>query len=158
TVISGQGLQGRLPLGWSPIAAIDISPAGVTLGQPAALTAPNAVGLPAGTSVTVAPYDASRHDWIVAGTPPVRAGGRWIARVLGARGQVVCVAADDAPSTPAIPAVGDPLGAAADAAVPLDATATGEVVPRSAPPGDQARAVGRVLLRHSAPLSSGTVV
>ncbi|MGE5243269.1 MAG: Ig-like domain-containing protein [Betaproteobacteria bacterium] len=158
TPISGQGLKDRLPFGWSPVAAVDISPAGLTFSQTASLAVPNAASLAAGAGVVVATYDTSRHAWIAVGTAQVSGDGRSIVVPLAATGQIACVAADDAPFTPATPAIGDVLGGSPGVALPADITATGTVVPRSAPPGDKARAVGRVLLRSTAPLPSGTVL
>ena len=87
TPISGQGLAGRLPYGWSPIAAVDLAPHAIVLAQPGALTMPNVAQLAAGASVVVATDDPARHDWIAAGTAQVGADGRSITVALNATGQ-----------------------------------------------------------------------
>jgi hypothetical protein len=158
TLISGQGLAGRLPSGWSPVAAIDVVPAGVTFGQPVTMTVPNVAGLDAGADVVVAAYDTNRHAWVVVGSSRISADARSIALAPSATGQIVCLVADDQPSPPASAAAGDLLPGTDAQSVPADVTASGEVVPRSAPPGDETRAVGRILLQHSTPLSSGAVI
>ena len=64
TPISNQGLLGVLPLGWSPIAAVDLQPAGRRFTQGATLRLPHADTLPAGVPVTLARYDAvQRGGW-----------------------------------------------------------------------------------------------
>ena len=158
TPISGQGLAGRLPYGWSPIAAVDLAPHAIVLAQPGALTMPNVAQLAAGASVVVATYDPARHGWIAAGTAQVSADGRSIAVALNVTGQIACLAADDPPFAPPVPAAGDVLAGIAGISLPGDATGSGDVVPRSAPPGDHARAIGRVLVGHANALPSGTTV
>jgi len=44
TQISGQGLQGRLPFGWSPVAAVDVAPHGLALSVAASVSIPNLFG------------------------------------------------------------------------------------------------------------------
>ena len=64
---------------------------------------------------------------------------------------------DSAPFTPAEPALGTVLtGVDRPANQTTGLTAVGDVVPRSAPPGDDARATGRVGLTTPAPAPSGT--
>ena len=88
TTIGAQGLQGRLPLGWSPVAAADISPAGLVFDQPVPLTMPNVASLPANAGVVVASYDRARHEWVVRGTTQVSADGRTIAITVGSSGNL----------------------------------------------------------------------
>jgi PKD repeat protein len=158
TWISGQGLASQLPVGWSPVAAVDISPAGISLGQPAALTVPNVASVAANTEVLVATYDGGLHGWRVLGTSRVSADGRSVPLAMTATGQVVCLLADDAPFNPPPAVAGDLLSASSAAQAANDVTLSGEVIPRSAPPGDQVRAIGRILLQHPTALPSGTTV
>ena len=158
TPISAQGLEGRLPLGWSPIAAVHVAPADLALGQSGSLTMPNVASLTANREVTVATYDGVRHDWIVTGTAHVGADGRSILLPLSVTGQIVCLASDDPPFVPPAPAPGNVLTGVSSPASPGDVTTSGDVVPRSAPPGDQAKAIGRVLAGHANTLPSGTVL
>ncbi len=158
TLISGQGLASQLPVGWSPLGAVDVSPAGISLGQPASLTVPNVASLAANTEVVVATYDGGLHGWTVLGTSRVSTDGRSVPLTITATGQVVCLLADDAPFNPPPAVAGDVLPGPSAAQAADDVTISGEVIPRSAPPGDQVRAVGRILLQHPTPLPSGTSV
>ncbi len=158
TPISGQGLEGRLPFGWSPVAASDIAPAGLSLGQPGTLTIPNAASLPAGAEVTIVAYDSLQHDWIVAGAARVSDDRRSIALPVNVTGQIAGVVPDEAPFAPPAVSAGAVLSGIAGVMLPADVTASGEVLPRSAPPGDQARAIGHLLVGHGNTLPSGTVV
>ncbi|MDR4506574.1 MAG: Ig-like domain-containing protein [Candidatus Scalindua sp.] len=51
TSISGQGLRGRLPLGWTPLVSVEITPDEVIFQQPAKLLVPNNYGLSAGNQI-----------------------------------------------------------------------------------------------------------
>ena len=158
TPISAQGLEGRLPLGWSPIVAVDLAPGDLALGQAGSLTVPNVASLAANAEVTVVAYDRVRHDWMVTAVAHVGTDGRSIVLPLNVTGQIVCLAADDPPFVPAGMAPGNVLTGLSSPAPPGDVTTSGDVVPRSAPPGDQAKAIGRVLAGHANALPSGTVL
>src|SRR5262249_29043757 len=71
TPISQQALRGRLPFGWSPVAAIDVGPADLALQKPAALTVQSSTALPPGAAPVLAFYDAAAHAWISLGAPDV---------------------------------------------------------------------------------------
>jgi hypothetical protein len=91
TPITPQGLSGRLPLGWSPVAIADIGPAGLRFAQPTTLRLPNAASVPANSDVQVATYDLSRHAWVGHAPGRVTADGRAIEIALEASGQVAAV-------------------------------------------------------------------
>src|SRR5581483_4512600 len=148
----------QLPGGWSPIAAIDVGPGGLVFGQTAALTAPNVGALPSNADVVVVRYDVGAHQWIAVGPSRVSADGWTIAFAVSGTCQFAAVAADDAPSTPPAAQPDAPLAGVATVEIPDAATATGEVVPRSAPPGPDVRSVGSVLVQNTAPLPSGSVL
>src|SRR5262249_29887909 len=112
----------------------------------------------ANSEVVVAAYDAGGHVWVATDSARVSGDGRSILVSIARTGQIACLAPDDAPFTPPPAQVGSPIVGVAAAPLPAGVTATGEVLPRSAPPGDQARATGRVLLQHVAALPSGAVV
>jgi RHS repeat-associated protein len=158
TEISNQGLQGRLPPGWSPIAAVDVQPSGLTFGQPAELRLPNTRNLPGGSEVTAVFYDPQVHSWIGIEPAQVTADGTHLALPLHTSGQVALLLPDTAPSVPPAARIGQPLQGVAPIPMPAERTATGEVVPRSAPPGEEARATGTIVLETAEPLPSGTPV
>ena len=134
-MISAQGLAGQLPLGWSPVAAIDVAPAAITLGQPAAVSLPNIAAISANTDVLVATYDGGRHGWTMLGSSRVSADGGSIPLTITTTGQFVCGIADDAPFAPPAAVAGDLLAGVSAQQLALDVTMSGDVIPRSAPPG-----------------------
>ena len=157
TLLSAQGLGALLPAGWSPVAAVDIEPASIAFGFPLALTLPNTASLPSNITLAVARFDASSHEWTSAGTATIDAGGLTLRTTIERSGQFALLVPDAAPFTPAEPTPGAPLtGIDRPANQTTGVTAVGEVVPRSAPPGDDARALGRVGLTTPAPAPSGT--
>ena len=158
TEISNQGLAGRVPLGWSPVAAVEIAPATLRLEQPATLRLPNLDGLAPQANVVMARYDAARRAWFAVDPAQVSPDGAALVSSVREPGQYVALVADAAPFTPPAPVVGDELAGVSAIAFPAGLTARGVVVPRSAPPGDAARAVGSVLLISPSSLPSGLVV
>ncbi|MCI0441056.1 MAG: Ig-like domain-containing protein, partial [Chloroflexi bacterium] len=158
TSTSGQGLMSRLPAGWSPIAAVDVLPRGLELAQAATLRVPNGLNLPPGTPVPVALYDTEQHAWRALGDATVSSDGSRIEHGLLELGQVVFLLPDSAPFTPADPVAGELLQGVDLLSIPSGATASGQVVPRTSPAGEGARAVGMVVLQSPTPLPSGTVL
>ena len=158
TPISAQGLQGVLPVGWSPIAAVDLQPAGRRLAQGATLRLPHVDTLASGSSVALARYDDAAHRWVAAGPGRVSDDQRTVSATIEVTGQFALVVPDETPMTPPPAVSGEPLAGVAGVVVPDTSTAAGQVTPRSAPPGEGARAVGTVILQPPAPLSSGAVL
>jgi PKD repeat protein len=158
TLVSGQGLQGRLPLGWAPLVAVDVTPHDLSFGQPARLRVPNTLSLPAGSAVARARYDAAEHNWVALEPAQVTPDGREIEATLAGSGQIAFLVPDSPPHTPAAAVVGQALAGVPPVTLPGDLTATGVVMPRAAPPGDGARADGRIAVVSGTPLPSGMVV
>lgn len=158
TLLSNQGLQGLLPAGWSPIAAVDLQPAGRAFSPPATLRLPHVDTLAIGAAVTVARYDAGAHQWVAHATGHVSDDRRTITAPISSTGQYAMVIPDDQPTAPPSATPGQPLAGLSAAIVPESATVTGSVLPRSAPPGEGARAVGTIVLEPPSPLSSGVVL
>jgi PKD repeat protein len=158
TPMSNQGLQGVLPPGWSPIAAVDLQPAGRRFTQTATLRLPHADTLAAGVAVALVRYDSSLHRWVATAPGQVSSDRRTLQAGIETTGQYAFVVPDEAPFTPPPAAPGEMLAGLSPTSIPSTAKAAGEVVPRSAPPGDNARAVGMVILQPPQPLPSGVVV
>lgn len=156
TVLSGQGLRGELPLGWSAVGAVDLRPEGLQFGQAATLKLRNDAGLPPGSSIAAVVYDSAAHLWKGAGSAVVSADGSSIAYPVSMAGSLALVLADSVPAAPPAPQAGKPLLGVAAVPWPAAPVASGEVVPRSAPPGDNVKAVGRVTVTSDQPLPSGT--
>ncbi len=158
TELSSQGLQGRLPLGWSPVAALDVSPDAIAFGQPASARLPSEMRLPPGSAVVAARYDASAARWIALAPATVDATGGAASVSLPGTGQVALLVPDGAPFAPPAPVAGEPLAGVGEIALPAAALAESEVLPPSAPAGIGARAVGELVLRSTTPFPSGTAV
>ena len=108
TAISNQGLQGVLPVGWSPIAVVDVQPAGRLLTQPATLRLPHADTLAAGSPVALALYDAAQHRWVVQAPGRVSDDRRTLTAPINATGQFAFVIPDESPVVPPPPFRADP--------------------------------------------------
>jgi hypothetical protein len=160
TMLGSQGLPGRLPPGWSPATAVDVDPPDLDFAGPATLRLPNVAGLAPGSEVTAAIYDGDLHRWIAGEPARVAADGLGITAPMRRSGPVAFLVPDPAPFVPPLAIPGQPLEGAPTPPAGASPTATGEVVPSSAPPGPEARAVGRIIVDTtlSGPLPSGTVV
>jgi hypothetical protein len=159
TPLSPQGLGALLPAGWSPIAAVAIGPAQMVFGMPLQLSLANAATLAPSTPLVVARYDTGSREWVDAGTATLDPGGLTVRATVDRAGQFAVLVADAAPFTPAEPIPGAPLtGVDRHVIAQTGAAAVGDVVPRSAPPGDDARALGRVGVTTPQPTPSGTLL
>jgi RHS repeat-associated protein len=128
TSIGGQALIGLLPLGWSPIAAAEISVDGAEEATPLAgaqltFQVPAAAITAAAQNLAAVQYDAVRDEWrVLASTVNIAADGK-AAVSVPASGAYALVYADKAAglTQPPLPVAGDVLGgvpaAPADAAL-----------------------------------------
>ncbi len=159
--VSGQGLAARLPLGWSPLLAVDLDPVDTPLSAPVQLTLrlPEALQalLPPASTVPVARYDPGPQAWVALAPGTVTADGLAVELSLGALGQIVLLRPDAALHTPPAVVAGQPLAGVAVVAIPETATAASELTPKAVPPG-QATATMTIGVASAAPLPSGTTV
>ena len=126
TPISNQGLQGVLPLGWSPIAAVDLQPAGRRFTQGATLRLPHVDTLPAGVPVTLARYDAVQHQWVVQAAGQVSNDRRTLSAAIDLTGQFAFLVADESPAIPPPAVPGQALAGVTPVADPDASTAAGK--------------------------------
>ncbi len=151
TPLSGQGLPGLLPLGWSPIAALDLRGA-----APSAALTLRADHVVAQTAYLARYVDRSWHLASDALTPDTN-GTISVALPLADAIVVALVVPDTGDGAPAVPANGDPLSASAAVAIPLTATSTGVLDPPVLSPGG-GTSIGTLTVVSPTPLPSGTVV
>ncbi len=167
TPVSNQGLAGSLPLGWSPIAAVDIQKAGsggqgtgMAFAEPANLKvalSPSFAFAPSST-ITFSSYDSNAHQWIVQGLGTVSADGAFIAATIPSSGQYAFVLPDHGRTPPAL-APGQPLPPFSVSPAADNITAAGKVIPPAAPPAIGLRALAEIILNNDpSPLSSGLIV
>lgn len=156
TEISNQGLIDRLPLGWSPVSAVDLRVAGddtvYTLNG--VLTFPNRLNLAAGSSVVAAKYDRSSHAWraISPGTVPVD--GKGVNLSVLQTGQYLLLVADAGATAPPAPVVNALLQGASASSIP-NLQVSGSVIPKATVPGGPMQAVGEVVVLTDQPVASG---
>ena len=145
TPLSNQGLAGMLPLGWSPLAAVDVrllDPAAGTalytgFSSAVALKVPVQVPLAqaSGAVLTLAAYDSTSHQWLSKGNATIAADGLSASADITAAGQYALLIADPAPNAPAATEAGNPLAPASTASFDYAAINTaGKVVPQASPP------------------------
>ncbi|TAK03378.1 MAG: hypothetical protein EPO39_12285, partial [Candidatus Manganitrophaceae bacterium] len=163
TPISNQGLTGRLPLGWSPVAAVDLQCGGARnascgLRSEATLAVPNTAGLTVGRTIPAGIYDPAALAWRGVAPGQVSNDGKTIRLAVLQSGQYVFLFPDDPPTAPPAPVVGELIqGFSAGSLLDPNLTATGTVVPKGAPPsGGGVHAVGEVIVASTDPLPSGT--
>ncbi|MCU1382032.1 MAG: hypothetical protein JWL71_729, partial [Acidobacteria bacterium] len=118
TVVGQQGVEGALPLGWSPAGVVDITPHGVVFTGAQALSLANRLKLPTGTSLIVAGWDEAASAWRAVAVNPVAADASRLDAAILSSGQYAWLAADALPAVPAAPAPGALLDGVARADVP----------------------------------------
>ncbi|MGE0454287.1 MAG: LamG-like jellyroll fold domain-containing protein [Vicinamibacteria bacterium] len=174
TALSPQGLPGLLPLGWSPLAALELR-AGEGATPPSILAAvawgaagPLArVALPAvddGSGSPVPPagpfhlvrYDFEMHEWRMV-SPGLAAAAGVVSAALPSTGAFALVVADSGEPPIAVPAVDEPLEGVPMAAVPVIATGTGSVDPAVISPSG-GTATGSLAVAEPGVLPSGSVI
>ena len=156
TGVSAQGLMLPLPLGWSPVAAVDVFPGAMSFSSAALLSVPSPAGLSGDRTVTVVFWDESTGAWVAGGTAGRSADGKDLQAPLSRGGQHAFVLPDAPPGEPPAAVLGQPLPALSSRPPPADLSATITPSPRVlfAQPGARSR-VG-VLASSSVPLPSGT--
>jgi hypothetical protein len=121
TQIGTQGLQGRLPVGWSPLAAFDLQPHGIAFTSPQAASVPNLFGGTVTGSSLLVRWDEGSNRWLVASGAVSSADFSTATVNLPGTGQYALVVADASlPAAPLPEAAGSPLPDAALSAVPQD--------------------------------------
>lgn len=166
TEVGPQGLQGLLPLGWSPLLAvhIDIDPPGVTFRIPATLhfLLPERLRVlaPANAEVPAAFYDTTLHAWVFHGLARVTPDGTAVEVPIVRAGQYAIVMPDASPSPleagPLV--VGAPLPGVQPGTITPEATATIEVTPPFLLAGATKPATARIVVTAPGPIPSGTRV
>jgi PKD repeat protein len=109
TPISGQGLAALLPLGWAPIAAVDLFPGTVSLASAAQLSIAVPQEFPTSVPTLLARFDEGSGKWIAIGPPSRSADGTRFESAIARFGQYAVVVADVPPDNPADPIAGQPL-------------------------------------------------
>ena len=156
TSIGGQGLAGRLPLGWSPLAAVDISPHGLAFAASATLAIPFAGGVPEGA--VAARWDADHGQWVALGNAVRSSDGTALQLGLTQTGQVALLLPDAGPTAPPAPVVGELISGAQALPSPATLTATIEPSPRVLFAASDARSQVSVQVTAETPLQSGMAV
>ncbi len=157
--LSRQALAGLLPVGWTPIAIVDVAPHGTVLADGVTLTAPNPFNLKAGTSVVFARWDDQVRSWRAAGTGTLAQDKAALEGTVPVAGQYAWLVADAVPAVPPQPAPGDLIAGVDPALIPLDVTAVVDPQPRVIfyKPGVKSDVRGTVTTT-GVRLSSGTIV
>jgi hypothetical protein len=163
TPLSPQGLPDLLPLGWSPLAALDLrssSPVGGAL--PLTITLPASVSAafsatPALRPAALVEYRSLLHAWVVVARELVPTTAHEIGVNLPRTGAFALVTADV--QTPALetPAVDEALSGVPAVLLPFTTTTRGEVSPAVLPPAG-GTAEGRLAVYSTTALPSGTLV
>lgn len=151
TALTGQSLPGILPAAWSPVAAVEIAPIGISTLDPMTLTF---LGMTDPVLVGVI-WDPAGGLWRRVETIVQSAG---IELTLSGTGTVALLRPDIQPVAPVIPAVGAPLTGVAITPLPVDGTAVILPSPDVLFMHPEAHSKAEVVLHTAVPSSSGTPV
>jgi len=149
TALSGQGLPGLLPLGWTALAAFD-------LRGSAASSLPVTVSALTDGAAHLVTYNTGVHAWTMV-TPNLSISGGSVTLTVAGAGAFALVQPDQVTPPLAIADPGQPLAGLSVASLPLSATSTGSLNPAiMAPTGGTSTASLQVQPPGAVP--SGTVI
>ncbi len=150
TPLSGQGLPGLLPLGWSPLAAFDLRAT-----SSAANLSANISRLP-NLSAHLVVYNPALHAWTMVASNLQAINGA-LSVVLPSPGSYALVVPDITNPPVVIPAAGDPLTGIDMQLLSTQATSSGSLSPASLPPagGTSTASLG---VQSATYVPSGTVI
>ena len=155
TNVGVQGLIRRLPLGWAPLAVLDVVGGSQPFGG-AGLLSVRPVTMPAnGRDVILARWHETTGEWISAGLGSRSADGTTVEGNVAGPGQFVFAVADPSPNTPSIPSAGAALTGVAPRPPP-SAQLTLNPAPRILFAQAGARSTVAATALPSEPLPSGT--
>ncbi len=123
TPVSRQGLAGLLPIGWTPIAIIDVTPHGIPFSSSVNLKVPVPLTLAAGASLTVARWDEAASRWRAVGASAVAQNAAALETSIDSTGQYAWLFPDTLPLAPPQPAVGELVDGVVAALIPASASA-----------------------------------
>ncbi len=129
TTLSPQALVAPLPLGWSALSGIDVSPADAVFAAPVRMRLPAPEALPVTAVVRLARWDEQAAAWVALGEAS-RVGGDQLEVALERAGQYALTVADAAPQGPSEPIAGAPLPGLAASTPPPDFEAALSPSPR----------------------------
>jgi len=173
TEIGPQGPRMHFPLGWTPIAILNVS-APEPFDPPATLSMVDRSGLAEGMQAVAARYDPGTASWTAMGDVTMPSDGPVVVGDVSGRGQFALLIPDAGEGAPA-PAVADAPGAAregapapaiagatlaagAEIALPEDADGTGFATPRVGLVSDATPAEVDVTIEAGSALRSGTLL
>ena len=157
TPVGPQGLMGKLPNGWTPVAAVDLRPRQI-LARSALIQVPNLRGLPAGRGLQGAYYDTDRQAWVALEGARVSDDAATLSLPLSRVAQVAFLLPDSGQGAPALAVAGEPLPGVVMPALPADIQASGSVMPPAVVAAPDARGVGALRTTTGSPLPSGFVL
>ena len=130
TRVGAQGLTASLPSGWSPVAAVEVSPGEIALRLTATLSVAAPEALAGGAGLTMARWDGLRHAWVAKGTVSHTAGQMQIATEISQTGQYAWLLPDAPPLNPPSSVIDTPIPGLLANPPPLDpATASAAILP-----------------------------
>ena len=157
TPIGPQGPVTPLPPGWAPLGIVEIQVSG-TFSPPARLEIIDRTGQAGGRLVTFARFDDESRTWQALDTVTLPMDAAAILEALETPGQVALLLPDEGDLAPPSPTPGEALPGSDLAAIPADATASGEVTPPTGRADDPTPAAAVVTITSPVELPSGTLL
>ncbi|MBS1817887.1 MAG: PKD domain-containing protein [Acidobacteria bacterium] len=118
TRTGAHALEALTPLGWTPIAAVGVTPRDASFLQPASLDVPVPAGLAAGTPLVLGRFDSSANEWRAVSLQQVAPAQTRMAAPIAAGGQYAWLRADTVPTAPPVPQVGAAIAGISGVAIP----------------------------------------
>jgi hypothetical protein len=123
TIVSQQGINFPLPLGWSPVFAIAIDTDDPPTLPSLTVTTANTNGLTAASDPVLAYWDSSASQWTAGPAPVISGDGLSIDLSIGQTGLYVLAVPDTTPTKPTIPSSGATLQGVTFSFSPADSVA-----------------------------------
>lgn len=155
TEVGIQGAIRRLPLGWNPLAVVDVSAGSGVMATTAQLRARVTPIPPVGREVTLAKWDHDSGSWVALAAATRSTDGTSLEGEIPGSGQYAFTMADVAPNAPPIPVPGSALTGLSPRPPPV-LTLTLNPAPRILFAQSGARSLVSAAATPSEPLPSGT--
>ncbi len=155
TVISQQGINAPLPLGWSPLFAVDVSAESGTSLPPLKITTNNEHGITAADDSVFVFWDNNNFSWQAVGVPAISADGNTIDLSIAQMGHYVLAIPDVTPLKPPIPNQGESLQGVTFDFSPGDSIASVAFNPAFIVSGGQYRSMAETIVTTTVQVPSG---
>lgn len=155
TIISPQGINFPLPLGWSPIFAIDLDTEAPLPIPQLKVTTQNKYNVTSADDPVLAFWDVNTHQWTAETAPVISPDSASVNLTIDQTGHYVLIISDINPIKPPIPTPGNAVQGVTFSFAPGDSIAAVAFNPLFVVSGGAYRSMAQVIVTTTVPVPSG---